>query len=342
MMRTAVDRAAAPMAGLRPASRRPISMLPLLLLLLLVLSAAPSAADWIVLKDGSRIEAREIRQENGLIRFSLPGYDGILITYSMDIVERIEKDGEQRSAKPPAAAEKGAQQQAAGPARNAAPLPAEAPPSPKPSTGKVPAPAAGGVPPEKRAAAPVPETKNAPQNPGAATAEPQPQVQAEELEKIAQVAGIEFYNPRRRFKYQTDANKGFHSFQEAVEDLAARFERPVDWVVENLGDTNDLGVIYRNLGRSNGPSGAPEAAQPVDENDRIAFYDPRRSYKYWTSVEDRFRTLDEALKSLSQQYGRPPEWIKDHLGEANNLTQLHQNLAAALAAEGDGGSGPEP
>ena len=59
----------------------------------------------------------------------------------------------------------------------------------------------------------------------------------------------------------------------------------------------------------------------------IAFYDPRRPYKYWTSPTSKHGSFQEAIDALAQQYQRSPEWIQSHMGDTNDLDQIHHNLA---------------
>ena len=51
-----------------------------------------AASDLIVLKDGTQVKAQNVWEENDLVRFTLPGYDGIVVTYAKEIVLRIEKE----------------------------------------------------------------------------------------------------------------------------------------------------------------------------------------------------------------------------------------------------------
>ena len=46
----------------------------------------------IVLKDGTKVKAQNVWEENELVRFTLPDYDGIVVTYAKEIVLRIEKE----------------------------------------------------------------------------------------------------------------------------------------------------------------------------------------------------------------------------------------------------------
>ena len=65
----------------------------------------------------------------------------------------------------------------------------------------------------------------------------------------------------------------------------------------------------------------------------LTFYDPRRTHKYWTSETARHNTFQEALAALAKQYERTSDWVKSHMGETNDLNQIHQNLLRQQQAE---------
>ncbi len=72
-------------------------------------------------------------------------------------------------------------------------------------------------------------------------------------------------------------------------------------------------------------SGTKKIGPPHAEKD--AFYNPRRPYKYWTGKNSKHKNYKEAIQALAEQYGRSPEWIQAHMGDTNDLEQIHQNLA---------------
>ena len=79
------------------------------------------------------------------------------------------------------------------------------------------------------------------------------------------------------------------------------------------------------------------------EADGIVFYNPRRPYKYWTGSNSKHKSYQEAIQSLADKYGRSPEWIQAHMGDTNDLAQIHQNLAnPALNRETNVGQTPLP
>ena len=61
--------------------------------------------------------------------------------------------------------------------------------------------------------------------------------------------------------------------------------------------------------------------------DGIVFYNPRRPYTYWTGKNSKHKNYKNAIQALANQYDRSPEWIQAHMGDTNDLEQIHQNLA---------------
>ena len=64
----------------------------------------------------------------------------------------------------------------------------------------------------------------------------------------------------------------------------------------------------------------------TSKSDGLVFYDPRRSRKYWISASAKYNTFQEAVSALAKQYDRTPQWIQDHMGETNDLQEIHRNL----------------
>jgi len=61
-----------------------------LIFLLLALFPLTAGGDTIFLKDGTKIRTKKAWEENGLIKFYLKGSESIIITYSKNIIDRIE------------------------------------------------------------------------------------------------------------------------------------------------------------------------------------------------------------------------------------------------------------
>ena len=62
----------------------------------------------------------------------------------------------------------------------------------------------------------------------------------------------------------------------------------------------------------------------------LVFYDPRRPEKYWVTPTDRHATLNSAIEALAKYHGVTVDWVETHMGDTNNLKQLHVNLANSL------------
>jgi hypothetical protein len=58
-----------------------------------------------------------------------------------------------------------------------------------------------------------------------------------------------------------------------------------------------------------------------------AFYDPRRPYKYWADKNSKHKSYTEAIQALAKKYKSTPEWVQAHMGDSNDLDQIHRNLA---------------
>lgn len=145
--------------------------------------------------------------------------------------------------------------------------------------------------------------------------------------------GLEFYNPRRSHKYWTSKSAKHNTFKEAVAALAEQYGRSPEWIQHHMGTTNDLDEIHRNL--ASRKQNAPAKIQ-MDENEKapeILFYDPRRSHKYWTSATAKHNTFKEAISALAEKYERSMDWVQQHMGNTNNLNDIHQNLANSKLSE---------
>lgn len=145
--------------------------------------------------------------------------------------------------------------------------------------------------------------------------------------------GLEFYNPRRPHKYWTGKNAKHDTFDAAIAALAAQYGRSPEWIQHHMGTTNDLDEIHRNL--TNRKQNAPAKIQATDKETvpEILFYDPRRTHKYWTSATEKYDTFQEAIAALAKKYGRSEDWVQQHIGNTNNLNEIHQNLENNKSAE---------
>ena len=75
---------------------------------------------------------------------------------------------------------------------------------------------------------------------------------------------------------------------------------------------------------------APQTVSPKSDFSKtkgLEFYNPRRRQKYWTSQTSKHHNFNEAIAALAKQYDRSSEWIQNHMGETNDLYEIHQNLS---------------
>jgi hypothetical protein len=135
-----------------------------------------------------------------------------------------------------------------------------------------------------------------------------------------------FYDPRRKHKYWTGANAKHKNYDEAIAALAKQYGRTPDWVKSHMGETNNLTQIHQNLSGKNRPETKTKSKVTEKDSYQLKFYNPRRKHKYWTSRDDKYNTFQEAVTALAVQYERPSDWVKSHMGETNDLNQIHHNL----------------
>ncbi|MBW2607151.1 MAG: hypothetical protein JRD05_05890 [Deltaproteobacteria bacterium] len=246
----------------------------------LLLALFPSAAggDTIFLKDGTEIITKKAWEENGLIKFYLEGSESIIITYSKKIIDRIEEgDTKEKEVKI------------------------------KEIEGKKP---------QSEHQAPV--TKKSAGAPSTLT------VHNMDIEKSD---GLLFYNPRRKHKYWVSSTSLHNTFEAAIAALAEKYDRNPEWVKANMGNTNNLYKIHKNLAKK-----IPAGKQSFDNSSILSeisntlFYNPRRTHKYWASSKSRHNTFEAAISALAQKYDRNPEWIKANMGNTNRLYEIHKNL----------------
>jgi hypothetical protein len=144
----------------------------------------------------------------------------------------------------------------------------------------------------------------------------------------SKTAGLVFYDPRRPFKYWTAKNAKHKSYDEAIQALAKKYNRPPEWIKANMGDTNDLTDIHRKLAQQKplSTTTTQNAKQPIEKQPEIEFYNPRRSSPYWTSASSKHKSFKEAIQAFASQYNRSPEWIRKNMGQTNDLGEIHSTL----------------
>jgi len=67
------------------------------------------------------------------------------------------------------------------------------------------------------------------------------------LHRTNQTPEVVFYNPRRPYPYWSDKKSKHKSYQGAIQALAKKYARSPEWIKLNMGTTNDLDEIHKNL-----------------------------------------------------------------------------------------------
>ena len=66
---------------------------------------------------------------------------------------------------------------------------------------------------------------------------------------------------------------------------------------------------------------------PRSKSTGPVFYDPRRPAQYWTGINSKHKSYKEAIQALAKKYKSTPQWVQAHMGDSNDLAQIHTNLA---------------
>jgi hypothetical protein len=178
-----------------------------------------------------------------------------------------------------------------------------------------------------------PKSKAQPEKQPLSVQKPAPSQASPEKIAVPKTRGTAFYDPRRPFKYWSDKNSKHKTYQEAVQALAEKYGRSPEWIQAHMGDSNDLEQIHRNLSDPTLSPDLPASNPQISNTPGIVFYNPRRSYPYWTSETSKHKSYKEAIEALAELYGRSPEWIRQNMGSSNDLTQINQNLSQRLSGE---------
>jgi protein involved in ribonucleotide reduction len=95
------------------------------------------------------------------------------------------------------------------------------------------------------------------------------------------------------------------------------------------------------------PPPTPQIASPVSpppispsKPPGIAFYDPRRPQKYWTSETGRHDTFRDAILALSEEFNRPAAWIEENMGDSNDLNNIRETLAMRISESSAASANP--
>jgi hypothetical protein len=62
----------------------------------------------------------------------------------------------------------------------------------------------------------------------------------------------------------------------------------------------------------------------------VPFYDPHRKQKYWAASQSRHTDINSAVAALADLFERTPAWVTTHMGNTNDLSQIHLNLIRQL------------
>lgn len=220
-----------------------------LLQIMALVLALQSGAEVIHLKDGTVLETEKAWHKDGYIHFILKGTQDVEIRYSMEIVDRVEK-------------EDGTPLPITGEA-DRAPVPTSSPVKTQKRAPRKPAPAAKATP---EAAKPIPvatgrepkryKVPSATQSTPPMDSDPQQQAElalilsAEQLRLIEQHRDILFYDPRRPKRYWAFNGSRHGNLQSALDAMAGHYGQSRAWVEQHMGNTNNLGRIHRNLGKT--------------------------------------------------------------------------------------------
>lgn len=263
-----------------------------------------AGGDTIFLKDGTRITTIKAWEENGLIKFYLEGSESIIITYSKNIIDRIEGEDTKEQEQSP---------ESPNPTKPSivAAIPVKGPVKEKEVKKKI-----EDIKPRRKNLAPVVE-------------KPAATVSTLTLRTmgIKKSDGLLFYNPRRKNKYWISSTSHHNTLKAAIDALAEKYARNPEWVKANMGNTNSLYKIHQNLGKKLPPGNQSfDNSAILGDISKTLFYNPRRPKKYWASSKSRHNTLESAIAALADKYGRSPEWVKANMGNNNNLYQIHKKL----------------
>jgi hypothetical protein len=89
------------------------------------------------------------------------------------------------------------------------------------------------------------------------------------------------------------------------------------------------------------PSAGAASSTPPADSSGIAFYDPRRPQKYWSSESRHHATFRDAISALAEEFNRPEAWIEENLGNSNELSEIRRTLASRLSQSAAANAAPD-
>ena len=117
--------------------------------------------------------------------------------------------------------------------------------------------------------------------------------------------------------------------EKKTETPSDQIKTPAKPTAKAATQSPDLKLPVSQQKPSAGKNSKAVSSKPNDTSHTkgLEFYNPRRPQKYWTNSTSKFQTFKEAIAALARQYDQSPEWIKRHMGDTNDLDEIHQNLA---------------
>ena len=254
---------------------------------LLALFPLAAGGDTIFLKDGTKITTKKAWEENGLIKFYLEGSESIIITYSKNIIDRIE-DTDTKEKEPKKKEIEGKKPQSKyqasvtkKPAGDSSTLTADNIDNEK-SDGQL------FYNPRRKHKYWVSSTSwhNTLEAAIAALSEkygrnpewikanmgntnslykihknlakniPAGKQSFDNSSILSEISNTLFYNPRRTHKYWASSKSRHNTLEAAIAALSEKYGRNPEWIKANMGNTNNLYKIHKNLTNSklNSPS----------------------------------------------------------------------------------------
>jgi hypothetical protein len=259
-------------------------------------------ADRIILKDGTIVVSERVWQTEDHVHFILIGTDDVEIRYAKEIVVKIEQQG---IAVKPDVVRKPHKTPSASKRIPANPV--------RPTTGT-------GTSAEIVSKSPLPS-----------------QSMAGSDEAIVKTnRGLSFYDPHREKRYWASRNSTFDTLNDALKALADIYNQSPQWVADNMGEENNLATIHANLiQRQKAELAAAGLKKVPAKPSQHLFYVKGRDYPYHVGPGKDFKTQAEAIDALALQYHQSADWVRQKIGNQNELEKIHQRLSQTAAPTAD-------
>ena len=208
-------------------NRNAIIMVSLLCFILAFPWSKNVAADTIYLKDGTKEQSDRVWESGNYIHFVLKGTKNVEIRVAKDFVDHIERESKTGRLIQP---------------------PAEVKSNPASEQRKK----------------PKADNDNAAVPKKDQIGRDRPFLDSNTVEKNK---GLSFYDPRRPRRYWAEKSAKFRTLEEALSELARRYNHSVAWVQQNMGEENDLGMIHYHLMQKLKSEQHSEASSKVDKGE---------------------------------------------------------------------------